>query len=1324
MGDKCNEEVICSLFSVLERLDQEDMFESFTKDDYSKATDNMIGYFLRFKQNKEKYEAFNQERPFGNFINIVSKYPFSLVDFNEPKGVVDIAADNASAIKISSEFDFAFNGYTDTVEHDKTKGVQIEATLSSLQVELNYDRENKLMTLDEELRPYQIEQISQGMREDIRRKITDGSLVDTSTESIRRFLEAVMEDGFVSSVFDRRGADISWLQDTTSGITAKMIRQGISSSLNFGSKIEPSRFGSIVEAYGAPISISGDSLSGNFFEKKGIESIIAEEIGKGIEAVAKEELNIDEASESDERYKDFSEKLEAFKGEMAGLYTPSIMAGINLLQESMDNVVVKAVNKSQLGGSMFATQELISNGLSSTNMDILLKHTGKDSGGVVLGFEAKFKGRDGGKIQFLPLFDKDKIIMQTVELFVNKLKGSPTKKIRKGVTPDILRFSIDFKRKKSEVEIVSLREEFVKPSFYTNDSMKYYMIDRSYLEEGRHKLFVIDEGDSKANGKMAMVFKAVAKNSDYCILASGTAINGFPASIVPLLAYNGKMNPAAVAQNESEFTRQCGVFEINSKLLGKIIFSCNNHEFQSVFMRFFERYINEVSKKGEEKQSGSNIIDIIIDGLKREIIPSMIRLDLVEKSELEDVELGKESKKIKTLLDGMISISKRMTLGFETLLREAIASSPSLTRLRPAISSPLTYVRMIAGTAGDASITIQTREGLSGKKETMDILDMPKYFDNFGVLKNMNISTFAENNRGGVRLAQAALREYANVNFLYSTRSYLSSNFKHFASNFTDQKTKHGKALLQALTTLANGRDIFDGAELSAGQILTLMKSRTSSSRDALESLYPAYIESNGKLRSLSEFKNMNEYKYKLFCLLLEMYDSFMKEGLPKLNSIYSQNATQKSKLDKSSKYILVMETNDGRRVSFDLTMSNFEYTEQFRSLDEDYPTAKIVESLHMGYPEGIVFSVKVDMCPDDLKYLIEPKEGYHIPFNINLKRKEENQIFDAIGSLGYGKRIKKLIDDGESCIVASTRTAGTLFAFLTTLDAIIKSKNETGNKEKVVIILNEPQASDSDSFDYKEVMKRIDVEVLARNNIQLNIEPDEIKVDKVTRNLLDARVKRYRGNSNEDGNVFQTVVISNYESASRGLDLSRLNEIVVTGGMTKGSEAIQFAARLYSVKNQNAKLSLFNGGNDAGFMFPKIKNKKELIENLFGECTTGEEIGSVITELVSQNGVNSSGIKKNKETASYVAKIVQLPENSVFVPTENLSLAKLSVDKINVSNEFMSGRKTSIDSVIGTAEDRRGGSPVSFSKHYNSDMINQKLQQKLQESSGVQRTL
>ncbi len=1285
--DKCGEEAVCSLFVILERLEREGMFESFTPSDYEKSTDSMVEYFLRFKKNRDKYEKFNEDRPFGNFINIVSKHPFSLVDFNEAKGSIKIGASDNGSETIISKYDIGFDAVTDTIKHKKNAGVVLDYNLNTLNVALNYNREGELMIIQENLsqgilRKILVDAFSREMNE-------DGNILSLN-KNISDLAGFVKESSLLHSVLERVGADKNIFNEHIESNLARSFTRGAYLLVD-----KEGDYSSLVSTSDTPIFMNNEPFMGSFYDKEKLIDSLVVEIQEGQSASILNILNIDvEEDGTHEDYELLQEKITEMAKGLEPFVREVVRLGVELFQDSNDNIILECIMKGQNGSSLYATQDLLARNLSKVNEEIVKKYTSSSNkDGVIFSFEALYLGGGGGKIHSLPVYDKENVSTYTVEPFVEILnRQDPMKKEKYPVTPKDIRFTIDFKKKESLIELVSFMEEHVNESMHTNDSMKYYMLDREYLEKGNHELFVIDEGDSKPNGKMAMVFKAVARNSNYCILASGTAVNGFPASIVPMLAYNGKMDVSTIAQNENEFTKQCGVFEINSKLLGKILYSITNDDFKRKLEVSFNKYSSSVAQSGEEKLSGENIMKFLTDELVTNIMPLMINLDLVAKSEIDDIEIGKEARKVKTLFDSMISVSKKLSLSFEALIKEGLSNSHSLTKLRPAISSPLTYVQMISSTAGNANITIQTREGLSGKKEKKEILDLVAYEHNFMKgEKNLKEDEFAKNNRGGVRLAQVALREYANVNFLHDTAVYLSDNFKYFSKNFSEQNRKENKVLLVELTALANDRGIFGDRALSTGQVLTLLKKRTSGSSDSIDLLYKSHLDSNGNIRSLSEFKNMDENKYNLFVLLLEMYDSFMKVGLPMLNSI---SGNEKSKLDKGGKYNLSVDD----KYVFDLTATNFYYTDAFVSLDNELETASIVRSLENGYPEGEVFAVPVDMCPHDLRYIINRGEDEkYLPFILNLKRREENQLFDALGSLGYGKKIKSLFMENKSCVIASTRTAGTFFNLLTTLDAIIKGKAETGSNEQTVVVLNEPSSSNNDSFNFRELYSRIDRSLLEKHNI---------KIDKIRRTLLDSTVKGYRGDK------IQTFVISNYESASRGLDLSSLDEIVVTAGMAKGKEAIQFSARLFSVHNQEAKMSYFNGGSDACFVAPSVESKQALIAEVFGEVKDDKELGDILTSLVGQEATGVIGEQNNKETLDVMFRLAggESKEN-LLVKTESGSVARLCKDKSDVYDQFMSGNSTSIDSATGKVQSKENLDAIKFASSYSDKKRAEKLE-------------
>jgi len=1285
---KCNEEIVCSLFSILERLDKDGFFESFTQNDYDKAVSSMIDYFLRFKANKEKYEAFNADRPYGNFINIISKHPFSLIDFNEPMGDVVIQSDNGDGVRLTTKYAINFNSSLDVIKHKKNSGVVLDYDLNALNVALNYNYETEIMSVGESLNMtllrYKILEALDSLilTSDVRVEniltVTSSSISDLCSS------HPLMEDALEDSGVDKN-TFYEFLEQNIKKVFNDSIRIGSIDNISF------SEFATISDS---PLYINDEPFLGNFYAKSLIVERLENEIVKRLEKHLWSVLFLSVDSNETEKFNSLLSEIKEQLSDAYGLIKEVVEKGVNNFQTEIDNVFISSIMQSQKGASLYATQQL-SRSFSSINIDILNKHLGNKAG-VSLSFDARYQGVSGGTVHYLPNFDKDAIYAKTAEIYTNKLNQyDPLFMEKYPATPDVIRFSIDFKKKDSSINILSFKEDYIKESVHTNDSMKYYMIDRSYLESGGHSLFVIDEGDSKPNGKMAMVFKAVAKKSDYCILASGTAVNGFPASIVPMLAYNGKMDIRTVAQNEAEFTRQCGVHEINSKLLGKILFSNNNKEFSLNFEKFYDSYVSIASKTGEGKVSANDAMKMIVSRLITSIMPLMVTLSIVEKSEISDIEVNKEAKKLKSLFDAMISVSKSVSLGFDALIKEALSNLHTILKLRPAISSPLTYVQMISSTAGNANITIQTREGLSGKKETKNILDFGTYEKNFmSGSKILDVDNFTKNNRLGARLAQVALRDYASVNFLHDTAVYLSDNFKFFVKNFTEQNKKINRELLETLTRLSNERGIFGDHHFSTGQVLTLMKKRTSSSSDSIDLMYKSYLDTNGKLRTLGEYKNMDDNKYNLFMLVLEIFDVFMKDTLLKL--VENADATGKSVNNSIPLFF------DNERYIFDMAQSNYFYLETFMSLDNEMETFKVVSSLENGYPNGFLFSIPVDMCPNDFKYIMNKSaKDMFLPFRINLKRREENQLFDSVGSLGYGKKIESIYAEGKSAVIASTRTAGTFFNLLATINAIVKGKMSNGSLDKIAIVLNEPSSSNSDSFNFKEAYSRINRELLLSNNI---------KIDKVRRNLLDSTVKGYRG----DG--VQTFVISNYESASRGLDLSSLDEIVVVGGMAKGKEGIQFSARLFSVKNQVATLSLFNGGCDATFMVPSSDKKQKLIADIFGNSSNEDKLCDIFSSLVSQVSSGLVAEESNKNTMKYMQELTGADEmKNMLVKTESGSVARLFIDKSNVYDHFMSGKSTSIDSATGKVESKENIEPIKFSVAYSPKKIEEKLQKNKQ---------
>ena len=249
----------------------------------------------------------------------------------------------------------------------------------------------------------------------------------------------------------------------------------------------------------------------------------------------------------------------------------------------------------------------------------------------------------------------------------------------------------------------------------------------------------------------------------------------------------------------------------------------------------------------------------------------------------------------------------------------------------------------------------------------------------------------------------------------------------------------------------------------------------------------------------------------------------------------------------------------------------------------------------------------------------------------------EEQKILDVLGSKGILRNVGNSLAAGKSFSLSSTRSGSNIFNFLNLIS--IAAKRE--DKSKVLNIIVNTDMSAFGDINIKDIIARIDERFLMKNNIKLS---------PTKRTTLDSEVKSsYRKGE-------QIVVVSNYESISRGLDLSMLDEIHATGAMEKGKELVQYLARLYSVDKDEAKIYMFHGGKDMSFIPTSYTDMANLFEHI---------IENEADEII-----------ENMDDEKYHSIIDE--ESRTIIPTYTMVENMKGYQKLMTVKYFMSGRKSS----------------------------------------------
>jgi len=1248
-NEKCFGRNVAVLFVYLERLEKEGYFAGFTKEDIKNFVDKQIVYFSGFKDNAERYEKLlSQKRGESgrNIFQVVSKGKLGYVDYKEEVGVTEKKISSKGGLSFLTKHDIELDIEMNESEHKKNDGIAIHTSLEYLDAELDYDNEEMLMSLGN---TFSLHKLKDGLRENYQR--IDLRKIKNILEQDSVFLELLDNMNIFAS--DEKQMSVEILLSSLFGLGDDFYEMD-NDAFDLSHKILNSE---------APIFFSGEQLKGSFISKKDMFELLSEIFKTLASEKIYQFLKISREGEVDES---IHKVLDALLSKNA--YSSFINYSIAEVKKHHDNEVLSAIDELQKGSILAVTQKLLANGLSSENNDILERCKKDDNFDITLRMK---RNKKESLINFIPIVEGSgkNTTLQVGELspYIYILdEQDPTVRNKKFVSARDINYIFNLSKKTSSIQILDFYKEGEKEVpllFHRNDTMKYYLIKEDFLKENDNVL-VVDEADSGADGKKARVMYRFAQESRANIIATGTAIGGTPQSIVSILAYNGKMSSDIIEGNKKEFIRQNGVFEVTSYLVASLVSALNYSEGKELCFSMYGAF-KQIMESSDKK---ANVIGELGDILVAKAVPMLIELGIASEEKMNQLHFEREIPAVKRLFDSMLNVEKKVKISFENLVYKAISENSSLVKLVPAIAAPKTFASSISKTASDANFLVNTRSGMTGKAEKMLFSDLETYMKNFEDSSNTEytVDNYVAHNRGGVRLAQAAINELPYFNFAYSVYYYLVSNFEFMLNNWT--KT-YNKAEMNKFSTLLERKGIVD---IEPSEIYTLFKRSTSGSTDSLVDIFKVYLAKNGNFDALEKVAG-DENKLNLFKEVLPVFDDFIKNAI---------GALEKNK-GKGNKVSVVV---DG--YSFDVSNSKYYYVDKFISLERHLPISDVSDSLEDGYPVGYVFSTEskyTDICPSDLRGVLLPNEdGQYMPYSISFIKREENQVMDAIASLGFGLEIKDSILGDKSFVVASTRTVGTVVNLLTVIKSIVDAR-EGDRKGKyndpVTIIFNTPTESSGSNFGVRDILDRINKVVLKENNIVIKPVP---------RSMLDSTVKSERKKG------IQTVVVSNYESAARGLDLSSLDKILVTSGMSKQRQAIQFSSRLFSPAKTEAELLFFNRGYDGRFVFPKKEQKEDAISHLLGDTYSDAE---ALSKKI--GGFISSSSSENYKLYEDIESAVGGDIGSIVTKTEGGVIAKRSIQAIGVYDQYMGGdlSKGNLTGASPFSQKEFSKNPISFSK-------------------------
>jgi len=766
----------------------------------------------------------------------------------------------------------------------------------------------------------------------------------------------------------------------------------------------------------------------------------------------------------------------------------------------------------------------------------------------------------------------------------------------------------DFKKKTIDIKNLNFNEKVNKLyEVNTAQNVSFY-IPHTYKDNHFFNT-LIDEVDRGTNGKINKILRYVTNGDDKTILiATGSPITARPKDLVPLIAFG--IEGMDIEENMKNFTIQCGVFEIKDENISFIFNALNNKEISA----FVTNVIDEYMAFSKNKEKTFNEV-IYFFKKSQELMYKMEKSGLIDEIKIRNIDLFKFSKSFNMLVSG---IANKKNLYNRNLLRDSflklfLENPKTYLKEVPEISNPKTLIFLLSS-LGNPNISIMTREKLKGRKEHFEITDLKTYLNTLDEIKthSVNEKTLINKNDLSIRLKKAGL-EYLNYKyFIPQSMEYLTNLFKDFTMMFINDKEK--KNNLKSLSNLFK-MDIKD--------IKNYLEKTTISGNDDILSIYVRYLKLNGDFEKLKNEFVKDEYskeKINFFKKFVKLFDYYFK-SLPSFINEADKNSFSigDNKFVKTGnyRYQAVFKTGGKEGKEFDTQNLQTEY----------------------GYPKqsGIIFSKDMEFAKDEYKDFLKPdKDGYYIKYNFEFTNPEENVLLDIRASKGIQEEIGKMLYEGKSFPVASARVGGLVFNLL---DTIYQAQFRKNKSKPLSIIVNE---TSSNKFNLKEIISRIDEEYLRKNNIVIT---------PVKRNLLEAQMKL---DLKKD---YQVVLLSNYESIARGIDLSVLgNEMIATGNMSKGGEFIQFSARTFSVDNDYSKMSMFHGGEDVDLF---IKNIKDIDKNL--------------TEFLLKSALSNID---EKEAIDFYE---DYKDNFLEKETQTSKIQFDAVKKLNVYRMFMGGERTNM---------------------------------------------
>jgi len=797
------------------------------------------------------------------------------------------------------------------------------------------------------------------------------------------------------------------------------------------------------------------------------------------------------------------------------------------------------------------------------------------------------------------------------------------------------------------------------PNFFTSQSenlSKSYFYGKEIANDFSN--ICIDEADKGISGKGVNIYYAIAKSAENVMVGTGTATEGYASGIVPMLGYSGNFTLDSISTNLEEFKTLCDKWSIKDVFIAEVISAVSmNSSIAEMVKKNIINYIHQ--KKAEGSFDESNFAKTTASELLERIAKTFVhKMDVLAQFDLNQI-----SNSIKRFYEAAYKINEDKTQSLDLsqpaqgIMMKVLFQSRNFLKRYPGIANVGTYANQIGSFGDIVNTSIGTRQTILKRKEKMIMHDLGAYtrlngnFDDKH--KGMNMETILESNNIGIMTASRALKDYSRENMIPQVKNFLAQNFDFFLDSLDSEKLNKQTQNKNIKVILSELQEKIGDETIAFVDVKNAISKSTSQSVDDAKTMYRQALSLDFDNRYFDEVlklsnpnlsdnsRDVRGKKLQIFKALVELYrDLFLnKENLLSIENPDGKDET------------ILLTSKHGS-----LAMPNI-VSPVFTKIEADKIISTKPSELNYSentIPEGVNNSVEIFLFKERWRSFTDKK--------INLVYKHgndrEEEVLDVLGSKNLEKIINSEINEGKNPIIASSRIVGMIANTFDTITAAIQRKDK---ELPFVLIVN---VSDSMA---KNFIASVNKDVLKENNIE---------IVSVTRTMLDATIKQY---AKKD---VQMSINSNYQSISRGLDLSMQDSIIAAGAFTNGRELVQFLSRLYSVNKTTAEIYMFNGGEDISYAFSEdsISNLALSAQELLdaNEDKQRDLLVTLLDNMVLTTSYSNKLNERGYEKMATNQKFMSGEQTDVFVPSSNIVEMSKSFEEI-IKNRNENIEKNSI---------------------------------------------